>query len=112
MHGAYGTTVGRDEVIEGSLMRIAATPDRVGQAEDVIWEARGDDAFLSSHLVLSVDPRRHGLSSAGPSPTACTAAAGWSRSGSSATPWPSRCTRSRTPTSWRGHRHSVATPAA
>ena len=36
-------------------MRISATPDRTGQAEDVIWEARGDDAFLSSHLVLSVD---------------------------------------------------------
>ena len=37
-------------------MRISDTPDRVGQAEDVVWEARGDDAFLSSHLVLSVDP--------------------------------------------------------
>jgi predicted ester cyclase len=34
-------------------MRISATPDRTGQAEDVIWEARGDDAFLSSHLVFS-----------------------------------------------------------
>ncbi len=56
VHGSYGTSVGRDEVIEGSLMRIAATPDRVGQAEDVIWEARGDDGFLSSHLVLSADP--------------------------------------------------------
>jgi predicted ester cyclase len=56
VHGAYGTSVGRDEVIEGTLMRISDTPDRVGQAEDVIWEARGDDAFLSSHLVLSADP--------------------------------------------------------
>ncbi|AZS36422.1 hypothetical protein CVS47_01023 [Microbacterium lemovicicum] len=55
VHGAYGTSTTRDEVIEGSLMRISATPDRVGQAEDVIWEARGDDAFLSSHLVLSSD---------------------------------------------------------
>jgi predicted ester cyclase len=55
VHGAYGTSVGRDEVIEGSLMRIADTPDRIGQAEDIIWEARGDDAFLSSHLVLSAD---------------------------------------------------------
>lgn len=53
VHGAYGTSTDRQEVIEGSLMRISATPDRVGQAEDVIWEARGDDAFLSSHLVLS-----------------------------------------------------------
>ncbi|MBD8477238.1 ester cyclase [Microbacterium sp. CFBP 8794] len=53
VHGAYGTSNTRDEVIEGTLMRISATPDRTGQAEDVIWEARGDDAFLSSHLVLS-----------------------------------------------------------
>jgi predicted ester cyclase len=56
VHGGYGTSLTRDEVIEGSLMRIASTPDRVGQAEDVVWEARGDDAFLSSHLVLSADP--------------------------------------------------------
>lgn len=56
VHGSYGTSVGVDEVIEGSLMRIATTPDRIGQAEDVIWEARGDDAFLSSHLVFSSDP--------------------------------------------------------
>lgn len=53
VHGAYGTSTTRDEVIEGTLMRISTTPDRTGQAEDVIWEARGDDAFLSSHLVLS-----------------------------------------------------------
>jgi predicted ester cyclase len=56
VHGSYGTSVGRDEVIQGTLMRISDTPDRIGQAEDVIWEARGEDAFLSSHLVLSVDP--------------------------------------------------------
>ena len=57
VHGAFGTSVGRDEVIQGTLMRISDTPDRIGQAEDVIWEARGDDAFLSSHLVLSADPQ-------------------------------------------------------
>ncbi len=56
VHGSYGTSVGVEEVVQGSLMRISATPDRVGQAEDVVWEARGEDAFLSSHLVLSVDP--------------------------------------------------------
>lgn len=56
VHGSYGTSVGRDEVILGSLMRIAATPDRIGQAEDVVWEARGGEAFLSSHLVFSADP--------------------------------------------------------
>lgn len=55
VHGGLGTTMGRDGVIEGSLMRIAATPQHVGQAEDVVWEARGDDAFLSSHLVFASD---------------------------------------------------------
>jgi len=55
VHGVYGTSVTREEVIQGSLMRISNTPNRVGQAEDIIWEARGDDAFLSSHLVLSTD---------------------------------------------------------
>lgn len=56
VHGGFGTSVGRDEVIEGTLMRISSSPNRIGQAEDVIWEARGDDAFLSSHLVLGCDP--------------------------------------------------------
>lgn len=55
VHGGLGTTVGRDGVVEGSLMRIASVPQHVGQAEDVVWEARGDDAFLSSHLVFSSD---------------------------------------------------------
>ncbi|GHD00090.1 nuclear transport factor 2 family protein [Zhihengliuella salsuginis] len=55
VHASLGTVVCRDGVVEGSLMRIAATPQHVGVAEDVIWEARGDDAFLSSHLVFSAD---------------------------------------------------------
>lgn len=55
VHGGLGTTVGRDGVIAGSLMRIAQAPQHVGQAEDVVWEARGEDAFLSSHLVFASD---------------------------------------------------------
>lgn len=55
VHGGLGTTMDRQGVIDGSLGRIAATPRRVGQAEDVVWEARGGDAFLSSHLVISSD---------------------------------------------------------
>jgi predicted ester cyclase len=57
VHGALGTSIGRDQVVQGTLMRIADMPNRVGQAEDIIWEARGDDAFLSSHLVLGTDPQ-------------------------------------------------------
>lgn len=56
VHGSLGTAVGVDQVVEGSMMRIAQYPDHVGLAEDVIWEQRGSDAFLSSHLVFSADP--------------------------------------------------------
>lgn len=55
VHGPLGTAIGVDQVVEGSMMRIAQVPNHVGQAEDVIWEARGDDAFLSSHLVFNAD---------------------------------------------------------
>lgn len=53
VHGAYGTSKGVEPVVRSTLMKIAAFPGRVGQAEDVVWEARGDDAFLSSHRVFS-----------------------------------------------------------
>ena len=53
VHGSYGTSTTRQEVIEGCLMRISKAPEHIGQAGDVIWEARGNDSFLSSHLVLS-----------------------------------------------------------
>lgn len=56
VHGPLGTATGVDQVVEGSFMRIAQTPGHVGQAEDIVWEARGTDAFLSSHLVLVIDP--------------------------------------------------------
>lgn len=55
VHGSLGTTIGRQGVIDGTTMRIAAAPQHVGVAEDVVWEQRGDDAFLSSHLVFSSD---------------------------------------------------------
>jgi predicted ester cyclase len=55
VHGGFGTAITRDEVLEGTLMRIAEAPDRVSQTEDIIWEQRGDDAFLSSHLVVVGD---------------------------------------------------------
>ncbi len=71
VHVALGTITTRAEVIEGSTMRMAdsaAQPGAMpGQAEDVIWEARGSDGFISSHLVYRgedryIDGRRHRLS--------------------------------------------------
>lgn len=61
VHVALGTITTRAEVIEGSTMRMAdsaAHPGAMpGQAEDVIWEARGEDGFLSSHLVFRAEDR-------------------------------------------------------
>ena len=37
VHGSYGTIVGRDQVIEGSLMRIADTPDRIDGGPEAPW---------------------------------------------------------------------------
>jgi predicted ester cyclase len=65
VHGAYGTSRGVEPVVQGTLMKINAYPDRVGQAEDVVWEARDEDAFLSSHLVFSSGTHT-GLSGYGP----------------------------------------------
>lgn len=57
VHTGYGTITTREEVITGSLIRQAGLgATRIGQAEDVVWEARGDDAFLSSHRILGAGP--------------------------------------------------------
>lgn len=56
VHGTLGTMIGRQTVINGSLMRIATTPQHTSVAEDVVWEPRGPEAFLSSHLVFASDP--------------------------------------------------------
>jgi len=61
VHVGLGTITTRAEVIEGSTMRMAdsaAQPGAMpGQAEDVVWEARGTDGFLSSHLVYRGEDR-------------------------------------------------------
>ncbi|MBB3664734.1 putative ester cyclase [Prauserella sediminis] len=65
VHGAYGTSRGVEPVVRSTLTKIAAYPDRVGQAEDVVWERRGDDAFLSSHRIYSTGTHT-GISAYGP----------------------------------------------
>jgi hypothetical protein len=62
VHVGLGTLTSRAEVIEGSTMRMAmgaiTNPTaQPGQAEDVVWEARGEDGFLSSHLILRSEER-------------------------------------------------------
>ena len=61
VHLGLGTSDSRAAVIEGSTMRMAEAANRPGsqpaQAEDVVWEARGEDAFLSSHLIQRAEAR-------------------------------------------------------
>lgn len=61
VHVGLGTVTTRDAVVEASLMRMADSAQhpgsRPGQAVDVVWEARGDDAFLSSHLIMRAESR-------------------------------------------------------
>ena len=53
MHTAYGETYDWDHVVENSLQKFAAFPNGGGGgAEDVIWESRGRNGFISSHRVL------------------------------------------------------------
>jgi len=53
VHTAYGETYGMDNVISNSLQKMVAFPNRGGGHDDVVWEKRGDDGFISSHRVLN-----------------------------------------------------------
>lgn len=53
VHTAYGETYDWDHVVSNSLQKFAAFPNAGGgMGEDVIWEARGRNGFISSHRVL------------------------------------------------------------
>ncbi|MCU1406435.1 MAG: hypothetical protein JWQ43_2738 [Glaciihabitans sp.] len=52
VRGAYGTSIGVDPVVRGSLAKKSAFPDRIGVGEDVVWEERGESRFISYHRVL------------------------------------------------------------
>jgi predicted ester cyclase len=56
VHGAYGTSVGVETVIRGSIAKHSVFPNRAGTAEDVLWEARGGSGFVSYHRALHVGP--------------------------------------------------------
>jgi len=65
VHGAYGPIRGMETVLRGSLVKKSAFPNRIGTAEDVICEERGQDAFISHHRVFHCGPQE-GWSSYGP----------------------------------------------
>ena len=53
VHTAYGETYDWDHVVNNSLQKFAAFPNGGGgHGEDVVWEQRGPNGFISSHRVL------------------------------------------------------------
>jgi len=53
VHTAYGETYDWDHVVNNSLQKFAAFPNGGGgHGEDVIWEQRGANGFISSHRVF------------------------------------------------------------
>ena len=53
VHTAYGETYGFAPVIGNSIQKMSAFPNGGGgSGEDVIWESRGAQGFISSHRVL------------------------------------------------------------
>lgn len=65
VHGAYGPVRGMETVLRGSLVKKGAFPNRIGTAEDVICESRGENAFISHHRVFHSGPQQ-GIWSYGP----------------------------------------------
>lgn len=53
VHTAYGESYGLDAVISNSLQKMVAFPNRGGGHDDVVWERRGPDGFVSSHRVFN-----------------------------------------------------------
>jgi predicted ester cyclase len=53
VHTAYGETYGFEDVMRNSIQRMSAFHNRGGGHDDVVWEQRGADGFVSSHRVLN-----------------------------------------------------------
>jgi predicted ester cyclase len=53
VHTCYGETYGFGNVIANSVQKMVAFPNRGGGHDDVIWERRGDNGFISAHRVLN-----------------------------------------------------------
>ena len=53
VHTAYGETHGYDHVMRNSIQKMVAFPNRGGGHDDVIWEWRGHNSFVSAHRVLN-----------------------------------------------------------
>ncbi len=53
VHGAYGTIIGNEPIIQACLQKNAAYPHRLFTGEDVVWEVRDANTWLSSHRIVN-----------------------------------------------------------
>ncbi|CAE6867400.1 hypothetical protein R75465_08055 [Paraburkholderia aspalathi] len=53
VHTCYGETYGFEDVMKNSLQKMVAFPNRGGGHDDVIWEQRGPNGFVSAHRVFN-----------------------------------------------------------
>lgn len=53
LHGAYGHSRSRESIIEGCFVKKTAFPQRAFTAEDVVWEERLDNSWVSSHRIIN-----------------------------------------------------------
>lgn len=53
LHGAYGHSANRESIIEGCFVKKTAFPQRAFTAEDVVWEERSGNSWVSSHRIIN-----------------------------------------------------------
>ncbi len=53
LHGAYGHSGDRESIIQGCFVKKTAFPGRAFTAEDVIWEERTENSWVSSHRIIN-----------------------------------------------------------
>lgn len=53
VHTAYGETYDLNSVVSNSLQKMVAFPNRGGGHDDIIWEPRGRNGFVSYHRVFN-----------------------------------------------------------
>ena len=51
VYGALGTIYTREQVVQDTIQRLYAMPERRGMATHVIWRGNEDEGFYTSHLV-------------------------------------------------------------
>lgn len=53
VHGAHGTIVGNEPIVRACIQKNSAYPHRSFTGEDVVWEARDEDSWVSYHRIIN-----------------------------------------------------------